>query len=853
MGGCISLDIPCDQALNQTCSCLFGDRNYIHMMKANLGALETAMQKLRESRDDLLTRVSIEEDKGLVRLAQVEGWLSRVASIDSQVSDLLKDKPTETKRLCVFRYCSTKCISSCEYGKKVSKKLKEVNELKSEGDFKDVAGKRRAAKVETKRIQTTVGLDSMVEKAWNSIMKPERRTLGIYGMGGVGKTTLLTHINNKLEKEVNGFDVVIWVVVSKDLQYKGIQDQILRRLRADQEWEGEREDGKASSIDDILGRKKFVLLLDDLWSAVDLNKIGVPRPTQENGSKIVFTTRKKEVCRHMRADDKLQIDCLPANEAWELFRSIVGEDTLKLHQDIPALAKQICEKCYGLPLALNVIGKAMSCKKDVHEWRHANKVLKTSSHEFPGMEEKILSVLKFSYDGLKDEKVKSCFLYCSLFPEDYEIKKEELIEYWISEGFIKGERDEDGSNNEGYDIIGSLVRAHLLMECDTKSFFQFGFIPAVKMHDVLREMALWIGKEEEKQCVKSGGKLCRIPEDINWSVLRRISLMSNQIEEISCCPECPNLSTLFLRDNKLEEGIPGKFFQFMPALVVLDLSRNRTLRELPEEICSLISLQYLNLSRTCISSLPVCLKGLRKLISLDLEFSRLKSIDGIGTSLPNLQVLKLYFSSVFIDARSIEVLQLLEHLKILTGNVKDALMLESIQRVERLASCVQCLWISEMSAEVLTLNTVALDGLRKLDIESSKISEIKIDWKSKEKEDLLCNSSPYFKHLSRIAIFGLEGPKELSWLLFAPNLKHLEVSISGSIEELINKEKGMSFRNVHPEMTVPFPKLESLDLSYLPGLKRICSSPPALPHLKNIIVKDCPNLPKAAMKFPRHE
>ncbi|CAF2081574.1 BnaAnng23130D [Brassica napus] len=263
-------------------------------------------------------------------------------------------------------------------------------------------------------------------------------------------------------------------------------------------------------------------------------------------------------------------------------------------------------------------------------------------------------------------------------------------------------------------------------------------------------MALWIGstsgKEEEKQCVKSGGKLSCIPDDINWSVLRRISLMSNQIEEISCCPKCPNLSTFFLGFNRLKV-IRGEFFQFMPSLVVLDLSDNRDLSELPEEICRLTSLQYLNLSRTEISSLSVGLKGLRKLISLDLEFTKLKSIDGIGTSLPNLQVLKLYQSKVFIDARSIEELLLLEHLKILTGNVTDW-RLASIQRVVRLASCVQRLEIFQLSAEVLTLNTVALSGLRQLVIEGSEISEIKIDWKSKEKEDLLSNSSPYFKHLS---------------------------------------------------------------------------------------------------------
>ncbi|KAF2607784.1 hypothetical protein F2Q68_00043506 [Brassica cretica] len=808
MGGCITIEIPCDKAVDQTCSRFFGDRNYIHMMKANLGALETAMQKLIDKRNDLSKRVSAEESRGSERLAQVEGWFSRVARIDPQVSDLLDVKPAEINRLCLFGYFSKKCISSCKYGKKVSKTLEEVKELLSEGVFEEVARKRLAPKAGKKHIQTTIGLDSMVGKAWDSIMKPEGRTLGIYGMGGVGKTTLLGTINNKFKDEfdvviwvvvskdlqyksiqdqilrrlrvdkewanqteeekassideilgqkkfvvllddlwsdvdldkigvprptqenkgskivfttrskevcrymraddelkmdclstneawelfqnvvgeapfkkdseiltlakqicekcyglpaqVKGwllsvasldsqvskkleevellsreafdkvaikgrlpkveqqpiqttigldsmvgkawdsimkperrtsgiygmgevgkttlltrinnkfkdeFDAVIWVVVSKDLQYKGIQDQILRRLRVDREWEGETEKEKASSIANILGRNKFILLLDDLWRVVDLNKIGVPRPTQENGSKIVFTTRSKEVCSDMEADDKLQIDCLSKNEAWELFRSIVGEDLLKRHPDIPTLAKQICEKCYGLPLALNVIGKAMKYKEV-----YTN------------------GVMQKSYDGLKEENVKSCFLYCSLFPEDYEIAKEELIEYWISEGFIDGKRDEDGSNNQGHDRIGLLVRAHLLRECEKE------FTPAVKMHDVLREMALWIGstsgKEEEKQCVKSGVKVRSIPDDINW-------------------------------DNMLKV-IPGKFFQFMRALVVLDLSHNLDLRELSEEIFSLTSLQYLNLLQTGISSLSVGLKGLRKQISLDLEFTGIK-------------------------------------------------------------------------------------------------------------------------------------------------------------------------------------------------------------------------------------
>ncbi|ESQ47323.1 hypothetical protein EUTSA_v10028114mg, partial [Eutrema salsugineum] len=829
----------CNQPLNQACGCLFGAGNYIHMMEANLEALENTLQQLVERRDDLLRRVVIEEDKGLQRLAQVQGWISRVERIEFQVSDVFKAKPTETGRLCLFRYCSKKCIPSCKYGKVVSKKLEEVKILLSEEALiKEVAGKAPVPKVGKKHIQTTVGLESMVEKAWNSLMDVERRILGLYGMGGVGKTTLLARINNKF---VDEFDVVIWVVVSKDLQNEGIQNQILGRLGLDEKRKGETE--KASSIYHILSKKKFVLLLDDLWSEVDLNKIGVPPPTRDNGSKIVFTTRSKEVCRDMGADDEMKVDCLSWDEAWELFRNTVGEATLKRHEEIAELAREIAKKCCGLPLALNVIGRAMAYKEGVHEWRYALEVLNLSSHKFKGMDDKILPILKFSYDDLKDQNVRSCFLYCSLFPEDYEIEKERLIEYWIGEGFINGNRGEDGSNNQGHAIIGSLVRAHLLMDVDRDAYLA----EKVKMHDVLREMALWIGKEEETVCVKSGAKLRHIPNDIiNWKVARRISLMSNQIEEISCSPKCPNLSTLFLGDNKLKV-ISGEFFRFMPALAVLDLSQNYDLCALPEEICSLSSLQYLNLSSTRIESLPVGLKGLRKLISLDLESTRkLRSIGGIGTSLPNLQVLKLIGSCVYIDAGLMEELQLLEHLKILTANVNDALILESIQKVERLASSLRVLFLDNISAEVVVLNTVALRGLQSLVIWYCKISEIKTEWESKEREEILCTSSQGFKHLSDVRIRHSEGPKDLTWLLFAQNLRSLFVDNSKSIEEIINREKGMSISNVLPHLSVPFRKLEHLRLFKLDELRSICSNSLVLPNLREFKVYYCPKLTKAA-------
>ncbi|CAA7012956.1 unnamed protein product [Microthlaspi erraticum] len=821
------------------------------MMEANLEALQNSMQELEERREDLLRRVTAEEDKGLQRLAQVQGWLSRVNVSGSQVNDLLKAKSLQTERLCLCGYCSKNFMSGRDYGKKVMKTLSEVKGLVSKGVFKVVADKVPAPKVEKKHIQTTVGLDTMVEKAWNRLMKDGPRTMGLYGMGGVGKTTLLACINNKFLEVTNGFDVVIWVVVSKDLQNEGIQEQILGRLGLHREWKQETAKEKASYIYNFLNVKKFVLLLDDLWSEVDLEKIGVPPLTQENESKIVFTTRSREVCKDMEVDDEMKVDCLPRDEAWELFEKKVGPIPLKSHQEIPTLARKVAEKCCGLPLALSVIGKAMASRETVQEWHHVIHVLNSSSHEFPSMEEKILPILKFSYDSLKDEKVKQCFLYCSLFPEDYEVKKEELIEYWICEGFIDGdgdEEEEDGAINKGHDIIGSLVRAHLLMDGELTT--------KVKMHDVIREMALWIasgfGKQKETICVKSGAQLRHIPKDINWETLRRMSLMSNQIGTMSRSDNCPNLSTLLLQNNKLVD-ISGGFFRFMPALVVLDLSRNLSLSRLPEEVSNLGSLQYLNLSTTGIKRLPASLKELKKLINLNLEFTdELQSIVGIASSLPNLQVLKLFSSRVCIDISLMEELLLLENLSLLTATVNDALVLENIQGVDRLVSSIRALCIKNMSAPVIVLNTVALNGLQHVEIVCSQILEIKIDWESKGTGELQSTSSAGFQHLSTVEIFNLQGPRDLTWLLFAQNLKRLSVTLSLTIEEIINMEKGMDITNAHPDILVPFGKLEFLEVRGLDELKRICWNPPALPNLRQFDVRSCLKLPEAATEFPRH-
>lgn len=85
-------------------------------------------------------------------------------------------------------------------------------------------------------------------------------------------------------------------------------------------------------------------------------RIGVPLPTRMNRCKVLFTTRSKEVCSEMRVDVEMEVKCLAPDEAWELFRMRARDLTLESHPDIPGVARKIAGKCYGLPLALNVIG-----------------------------------------------------------------------------------------------------------------------------------------------------------------------------------------------------------------------------------------------------------------------------------------------------------------------------------------------------------------------------------------------------------------------------------------------------------------------------------------------------------------
>ncbi|CAA7029059.1 unnamed protein product [Microthlaspi erraticum] len=676
------------QLLNHVCSCFGSEVNYICNLGKNLDALDKAMKVLRARRADVLTDVQRKESEGLQRLNEVQEWLTSVEDIQNKVYELLLPSTDELDRLCLCGLCTKHLAKSHIYGKSVFEMLEEVEDLKSGGVFERVARRPTVAVVVERPLQSNiVGQEDIFEKAWNHLMDKGTEKMGLYGMGGVGKTTLLERINNKFKFANDGFEIVIWVVVSSNLLIEKIQDEIAEKLGFPrEEWKKKEKTEKVTDIHTRLKNKKFVLLLDDIWEEVDLKEIGVPSPTRENGCKVVFTTRSTDVCGQMGVDDPMEVKCLESDEAWDLFREIVGRITLESHPEILELACEVARKCRGLPLALNIIGKNMACKRTVQEWDEAIDTLASSAADFRGMKDHIFPILKYSYDGLREDlPVKSCFQYCALFPEDFSIKKEKLVDYWIGERFIDEKQGLKRAKNKAHGIIGTLVQACLLTE-ENKAHRFLEKTSCVKMHDVVREMALWIandfGKNKERCIVQIGVGLREVPKVKNWRLVRRMSLINNEIENVSDTPECPELTTLLFQKNLMMKNISGEFFKSMPSLVVLDLSYNGLLNGLPEEISELVSLRYLHLSLTGIRRLPGGLLKLKKLIYLNLERT-IESISGIS-KLSSLRTLRLVDSRVLQDLNGMKELELLEHLEVVTVSIW------SILDADQLFKCSFC-------------------------------------------------------------------------------------------------------------------------------------------------------------------
>lgn len=168
--------------------------------------------------------------------------------------------------------------------------------------------------------------------------------------------------------------------------------------------------------------------------------------SSDKGSKIVFSTRNRDLIPKMKAEESLQLQPLSTEESWDLFCKVAFQGQ-NVPRDIENIARKVANECEGLPLAITVIGSTMISNSSVNEWKLALNQLKNVDRNFqithPDIDQELYRRLRWSYDQLPDANLKNCFLYCAMFEEDAEIPVEKLVQMWIGEGLLKTREDGD--------------------------------------------------------------------------------------------------------------------------------------------------------------------------------------------------------------------------------------------------------------------------------------------------------------------------------------------------------------------------------------------------------------------------
>ncbi|KAM3215922.1 hypothetical protein P3L10_025362 [Capsicum annuum] len=598
----------------------------------NLKTLERNVKRLSDRADDMRTDVENQERSGRKkRKQQVESWLNEVEQLKEEFHQL-KEEATRGK----------KNIGAL---KELNGRVAEVEQRSNFGELVCDVYESEECPMLVQPVQEEKSKQNL-EEVWTWLRDENVSSIGIYGMGGVGKTTLAKHIHNRL---INDHRYqVCWLTVSQGFSVKGLQDELAKFVKLDLSNEEDEHRRSAKLNSAFQKMNKMAIILDDVWDRLSLEKLGDPLGVE--GYKVILTTRSCEVCLKMGCQKLLEVKTLNADDAWELFRKGLGFET-QLSPDIESVAKSMAERCDGLPLGLITLAGSMRGVTDIREWRNA-------LNEFPeDMESDVFKVLKYSYDRLRDTTMQECFLYCALYPEDCAIVRDELIGRFMMEGLVKGNTREEEFNH-GHTILNKLVKLCLLEATD-----DWG-VETVRMHDLLREMALRITTDKPRYLVRVGiGSL--VLEEQDWGFdLDRASFYDSNIKRIpeDMAPNCPTLSTLILSNCGLTM-IPGPFFQYMNNLQVLDLRDNLGIMDLPSSISNLESLRALSLRRCRrLKSVPPLgkLKNLRVLDVFD------TGIEEVPQGMENLVKLKfLDMGRTGLDELPKEILTKLSHLQYL--------------------------------------------------------------------------------------------------------------------------------------------------------------------------------------------
>ncbi|KAL5144127.1 putative disease resistance protein [Glycine soja] len=855
---------------------------YIFSYGKKVDELNNSIKDLGHAKE----RVDHLRDEAKKNLHNIEGqvteWFRKVEECKTEVEEFGNDEGHRKTRLLhdLFPYLWNRY----RLGKQAVEMTEDVKNLIDEcSKFKEVAYRENITSNDVTLSNAGYvefgSRKSIMEGVMAQLEDSTVRMIGLHGPGGVGKSTLIKDIAKKsLDKKL--FDVVVKLEITANPNLQKIQEEIAYVLGL--RLEGKSENVRADCLRRRLKQEKesILVILDDLWDRLDLNKLGVPLdgdvddndlntktsnakmgPKEVNkekslgdckGCKILLTSRDKNVLTDkMEVKSTFCVEELDDDDALRLFQK-----EARIQGEMSKWKQEIVKKyCAGLPMAIVTVGRALRDKNDL-EWE------KLKNQDLVGDQNSMEISVKMSYDRLENEELKSIFFLCAQMGHQPLIM--DLVKYCFGLGILKGVYSLGEARSRISTSIQKLKDSGLVLDGSFSIHFN--------MHDLVRDAALSIAHKEKNVFTLRNDKLD------DWPELERctsISICNSDIirelpEEINC----PQLKFFQIDSDDPSLKIPDSFFKGMKKLKVLMLTGIQ-LTSLPSSIESLSDLRLLCLERCTLDHNLSIIGKLKNLRILSFSGSRIENLPVELKDLDKLQLLDISNCSMakMIPPNLISKLTLLEELYVRKSFIEVSVEgernqsqisflfelkhLHQLQVVDLSIPCAEA-FPDELFFDNLTDYKIEIGNFKTLSIRDFRMPNKYEKFKSlalelKDDTDNIHSQKGIkllFKRVENLLLGELNGVQDVINELNLdgfPHLKHLSIVNNSSIKYIINSKDLFYPQDV-------FPKLESLCLYELrktemiyfsSGTEMICFSPftdCSFTKLKTIKVKKCDQL-----------
>ncbi|MCD7473467.1 hypothetical protein HAX54_015343 [Datura stramonium] len=463
--------------------------------------------------------------------------------------------------------------------------------------------------------------------------------VSITGMGGIGKTTLARQAYE--HPEIKGhFDIHAWVITSQEFQRRDVLLTALRCIsekkkiifrKSDDKKGNDKQDesfdlskeneqgdhqlidsiSEESDLADLLQKTlkcgRYLVVVDDIWSEDDWDNLKGIFPDSNNGSRVLLTTRNKEVAMFANPTSPHEMNPLNEENSWSLLRDkVFGPE----HYPDPELEKvglQIAKKTQGLPLTISLIaGHLSNIPRTLKSWKD---VARSMSKIVSTGQDNCLGVLGLSYHYLP-KCLKHCFLSMGAFPEDFEVEAWRLIQLWMAEDFIEPEELKSLEEVAKGHLEG-LISRNLIMVRKRKLT---GSIKACGVHDLLHEFC--IREAKKTKFMHPVRSLSDASIETSTPGVHRFSFrFKTYLHE--CLKLSPSRAKSFYFFGEViispSPSPKSDIFSCLKLLRVLAIFRHE-LSSFPIEITNLVHLRYLAVSSK--ENLPAAISKLQHLQTL---------------------------------------------------------------------------------------------------------------------------------------------------------------------------------------------------------------------------------------------